>query len=405
MSSETIVIIFILISLVVSSAYFSASETAFSSLKIVRLEEMLKNNKKSNKHHSLKLFKQFDETLSVILVANNIVNISAASVSILLFEKLKIKNPILISTIIMTIIILIFGEFIPKILAKRNPEQFALRLSGLLWLMFNLCKPIVKLVGLFPKNKGQITSTEKELIRTVSKIAKEGQIEKSESILINSALKFDDTRVKSVFTKWKDVVYIKEEATVGDLVNAIAYRKHTRIPVVKRNKVIGYVSTADVIGKSKSTPIKKFMREIHSISQNIFLDDALEMIQRKRSHILVVTKNNQKTIPIGIVTLEDLIEEIIGEVYDETDNAPKVIPVGHGEFIVNGDVNVEQVFIAIQGIIPYEKSISFTNWALSMLSEKNSKQKKFTPFKYDKFIIKWIERKGKSDIFQVKENE
>ena len=401
MSSSTITYGLIFGILVICSAYFSASETAFSSLNLIRLEAKLKTNKN---HHSIKLYKKYTETLSIILIANNIVNITAASISLLMFGTLNISNYIIWSTIFTTIVILIFGEFLPKVFAKRYPESFALRLSGPLFLIDFLAYPFTYIIGLFAKDKERKT-TEKELISIVSKVASQGEIEKQESILIKSALKFDDTRVKSILTKWKNVDYINNNSTIGDAIRIVKNKKHTRLPVVDKKKLIGYVSIVDLVGKTSGSSIKKHIRKINFISQNMHLDDALDLVQRKRTHILAVTKNLSSKTPIGIITLEDLIENIIGEVYDETDKEREVIPVGHDEYFVNGNTNVQKVFNTIKGEVPYVKNISFTKWVITNMSLDNIKKNKITPFKYDKFTISWVERKGKVDFFQVKENE
>ena len=397
MENNILILNIIFAILVAFSAYFSASETAFSSLSIIRLEAKLKSKKN---HHAIKLYKKYTETLSVILIANNIVNISAASVSLALFNILDISNKFVWSTIFTTLIILIFGEFLPKVFAKRHPEAFVIKFSLFLFLLEKLVSPFTFIIGKFARNQ-ETKTTEAELMSTVVQVAQQGEIEKSESILINSALKFDDTKVKSIFTKWSNVSYIHNDATVSETLKVAQKSKHTRIPVLKGIYAIGYISVIDLIGSLPNTPITKKIRRINFISQNVHLDDALELIQRRQTHILIVTKNQSSQIPIGIITLEDLIENIVGEIYDETDTAPNIIPVGHSEFIINGSANVADVFKYIKGETPYVKNISFTKWVISNMSQKNIEENKFSRFQYDKFTISWIEKKRNTNFFKV----
>ena len=310
--------------LLILSAFFSASEIALISLTGVRVRQEIEKGRKEAVIIQ-NLLKNPQKLIGAILVGNNIVNllasIIAAAVAIRIFGDVGIG----IATFVMALVLLIFCENTPKAFGVRN-EKFAFRIARPVRATVFLLSPIVlalnavsniilKAFGRKPTKKGAVTEEE---IKTMLKIGEEeGTIEKDERKMIHDVFEFDETKTKEVMVPREMIVCIKEDKTVGALIDLSMETGFSRMPVYRNDidDITGMVHVKDTLKLDKDTPLLNIIRPIIRIKTAEKADEVLREMQRKRTHIAVVTDENNKTV--GLVSMEDLIEEIVGEIADE----------------------------------------------------------------------------------------
>ncbi len=315
-----------LIILLFLSAFFSASEIALISLSRVRVrQEIEKGRKKAVIVQNL--LKNPQKLIGAILVGNNIVNVFASILAAVIAVRIFGDAGIGIATFVMTLVILIFCENTPKAFAVRN-EKFAFRIARPVKAVVFLLSPIalvinavsntlIKLFGGRPVKKRAITEDE---IKTMLKMGEEeGTIEKDERKMIYEVFEFDETRIKEVMVPRKKIVCINEDKNVKDFIDLVNKTGYSRVPVYRDNvdDIVGMVHVKDTLGLDKDTPIYRIIRPILRIKTTEKADEVLREMQRKRTHIAVVTDKNNKTV--GMLSMEDLIEEIVGEIADESE--------------------------------------------------------------------------------------
>ena len=325
--------IIIIIILVIFSAFFSSAETAYTSCNRIRLKtEADDGNKKSEA--ILGILEKYDRLLSTILIGNNIVNIASASLATVLFTMYFQENGSWISTIVMTIIVLTFGEIIPKALAKNSPEWFSKFylpiIKILIFIFFPISWLFEKVTGLFNKlmkNEDNNDSiTEDELLTIIDEIEEEGMIKPYEKDLISSAIKFDDTEVKDIVTPRKDITAIDMEMTSEEIRKIFDESKYTRIPVYSGtvDNIIGILHEKDfysfllkTINEDEEFKVTRIMKPAHFVSQETKVSLIFKMFKDQGFHMAIVLDQFDSTL--GLITLEDIIEELVGEIFDETD--------------------------------------------------------------------------------------
>ncbi len=349
-----IAIIFVLL---IFSAYFSMSEMTFSTVNTIRLKK-LDSEGEVNAAKALSLTEDFDKFLTTVLVGNNIVNIAASTTCAMLFtEQLMPGNPgmaTLIATLVMAVIILTFGEIIPKTFAKRNPERYALRLVNSLSLFVTILYPIswsfVKMSAILTKKEDvdpTLTLTEDELVVMIDEIEEEGTLEKAESELIKSAITFDDTKLSEVYIPRVDVVAISKDANMDELKDIFVRTGYSRIPVFHENidRIVGVVNAKDFYRRyveNDNFNIIDIIRQVKFFDVSTNIDEVLSVMQKTKVHMAVVLDAFGGTL--GIVTLEDLIEELVGEIWDESDDILlPIIREPDGTYTVLGDANIFDV--------------------------------------------------------------
>lgn len=385
MDSSTFSIISIIV-LVSLSAFFSATETAFSSLNKIRLRNYVTSGDKRAKR-TLKVAENFDAALSAVLIGNNIVNIAAASVGTIFFTSLFGTSGVGISTIVMTIVVLIFGEVIPKSLAKEHPENFALTVSGILSFLMIIFKPIIwclmNIKRIFTskiKKNSQPSVTEEELKYIIEEIEDEGVLNEHESELMQSALDFDDITAIEILTPRVDVVAVDINENPEIIKDTIFREGYSRIPVYDKtiDSVVGVINEKDFIKKymeNKNVDIKPLIQEAIFVPPKKHIAQLLKEFQRKKLHLAVVSDQYGGTL--GIITLEDVIEELVGEIWDESDEIiNEITKLSDNEYRVSADMNVYDLFDYLEiDDTPYnESSQSMSAWALGMfekIPEKN----------------------------------
>lgn len=353
MEPITIAYIAIIAVLLVCSAFFSMSETAFTSANQVRLKKMAKDGDK-RAEKALGILEDYDKFLTTILIGNNLVNIGASSLATttiaIILVWMNDSSVSLVSTVVMTIIVLICGEITPKTLAKRNPEKYALRVCGVVSAVEKLFSPVSWLFTKFTNAIGnrvgasEATMTEDELEVMIDDIEEDGVLEESESRLIKSAIRFDDTQVGEVFVPRVDIVGIDAGASNDELRVRFNSTGFSRIPVYDGSidNIIGVVYSKDFFSamfNGRQFAIRDIMKPMKYVPETMSIADILSDFQKSKVHMAVVLDSYGGTM--GIVTLEDILEELVGDIWDESDVIQlDVTPIGENRYKVKGDANI-----------------------------------------------------------------
>ena len=356
MENHTISIVIILVSILMS-AYFSATETAFSSLNRIRMKNMAE---KGNKRARLvmRLSEDYDSLLSTILIGNNIVNIASASLATVLFVKwLGDEAGPSVSTAVTTVVVLIFGEVTPKSIAKESPERFAMFSAPFLSALMGLLTPFNFLFGQWKKllsaliqstDEGGIT--EEELLSIVEEAKQGGGIDEQEDMLIRSALEFTEQEAGGIVTPRVDITAVSTEAAKEEIAGVFADTAFSRLPVFEGSidHIVGIIYKKDfyryVYHKDKE--IAEIIRPALFVPQNKKIGALLKELQSRKVHIAVVLDEYGGTA--GIITLEDILEELVGEIWDEYDEvSAEIEKKSETEYVVAGSADVGEVFEAL----------------------------------------------------------
>lgn len=344
-------IIFLVI-LIMFSAFFSATETAFSSINKIRMKNMANNgNKKAVA--VLELNEKYDKLISTILIGNNIVNITASSVATVLFLVYFPKNGATISTVVTTIVVLIFGEITPKSIAKDFPEKFAMAVVPFVKVLCIILSPInfvfsswKNLISKVFKNDENRGLTEEELLTMVEEAQDDGGINDEEGELIRNAIEFNDIQVSDVHTPRVDVVAVDENDSREEIDRVFCESNFTRLPVYKDtiDNIIGVINQKDFYNSNKfKGNIKDIMSKPLYVIPNMKISELLQKLQTNKTHIAVITDEYGGTV--GIVTLEDILEELVGEIWDEHDEIVEdFTKTGENEYRVLGSADLDDFF-------------------------------------------------------------
>ena len=403
-SITTIIVLGVLLIL---SGFFSATETAFSSVNTIRLKQYARSSKKKLARRAklvLKLQEDYAIFLSTVLVGNNIVNLTSASLATYLFTTgLGMgESGVLLATVIMTILVIIFGEIVPKTIARLWSEKFAMFAARPISILVIVFKPITILFGKFDEKvsamvdeEDRVTATEEELIDIVEKIEKEGVLEHQESELIQSAINFDSISVRNVMTMKEDVAYLHANDNFEVVAKFFEDNQFTRAPVYdeEHDSVLGIIHQRDVyscyVDNEKKTA-KELMTEAIYISHRRLLPYALEIIQKNKTHLVVVVDNLKEKHFLGIVTLEDILEELVGEIYDEYDDSPtNVFEIGNHLYQVDGKVSLDDLFdnYLTETDFPRTKTTNVKDWVKELVIDIDKNVELY----YDNLFIKVLE--------------
>ena len=352
MDTDNLGPIIILIILIAFSSFFSATETAFSTINKIRMKNMANNgNKKAAA--VLELNEKYDKLISTILIGNNIVNISASSLAAVVFIKYFPKHGATISTVVMTVLVLIFGEITPKTLAKDFPEKFAMAVVPLVNFFCIVLSPLNFIFSLWRKFLGKIFVsdeerglTEEELLTMVEEVQDDGGINNEEGELIRNAIEFNDIQVTDVHTPRVDIVSVEEDTDRDEIDKVFCESNFTRLPVYKDtiDNIIGIINQKDFYNSNKfKGDIKDIMSKPLYVIPNMKISELLTLLQTNKTHIAVITDEYGGTL--GIVTLEDILEELVGEIWDEHDEVVEdFIKTGENEYRVMGGANLDDMF-------------------------------------------------------------
>lgn len=346
-----------LIILVLFSGFFSATETAFSCANKIKLRTLASNGNKRATKVLVLAEENFDMLISTILVGNNIVNISAATISTLLFALL-IKNPKIdssfVSTAVTTVVVLIFGEITPKFIAKTYPEKLAMLFYPVIRFFTYIFKPIniifsgwKKFISVVFKLKNEEIITEEEIITIVEEAKEDGTLKQEETELIKSVIEFDDQEVENIYTPRVNLVAVDINSSMEDIQKVFQTTKFSRLPVYLEtiDQIIGTIHQSDFYSLlfTKATSVKSILKEPYFTTSHTKISKLLNQLQKNKTHMAIVLDEYGGTL--GIVTMEDILEELVGEIWDEHD-----VEIAHyfkeddTTYIVNGNAPTDIIF-------------------------------------------------------------
>lgn len=360
MDPSGIVLLIVLLILIVLSGFFSATEMAFTSVNQVRLKTLAADGNKRAKN-VLKLLEKYDRLLSTILVGNNIVNITAASLATVFFTKIMLSNPdlaVTLSTVVTTVVVLIFGEITPKSIVKEMPERFTMAFYPVIKFFTIILLPInaifvlwKKLLNKMFKIKPSAGISEDELITYVEVAKSGGGIDEHESRLIKSAIEFEDLDIDDIMIPRVNVAAVEENANFEDVAKLFRENGYSRLPVYTGSidSIIGIIHEKDFynIYLSKEKGIKGIISPSICVAPNMKISTVLRMLQKGKVHMAIVVDEFGGTA--GIVTLEDILEELVGEIWDEHDKVEVMYKkLDESTYLVRGSENIEELLEAFE---------------------------------------------------------
>ncbi len=315
--------------LIVCSAYFSGTEISLASINRIHMISLTDNGNRAAKR-VLRILDHFEEALSVLLIGNNIVNIGCATLSVVIATRLWGGSSLTLATILTTVILFVFGEMLPKTIARSCNEKFAMLSSGLLLFLMKLLKPLSLFFTAFsglvsrPFKKHapkEVTTTEDEIQDIVENISEDSEIDEDTGKLMRSALSFDDLNAGQVMTPWEKTEKISAGTKNDVIMEQIRQTVHSRLPVISRNGSVkgilqirrfmkAYIQNSQVVLASVTDP--PFF-----VSESTPIDELLKQMSNRRRNLAVVRKEDGTTV--GILTIEDILEQLVGEIYDEDD--------------------------------------------------------------------------------------
>ena len=370
--------IILMVTMVAFSAYFSATETAFSSLNKTRLKVLAeKGDKKAQL--AFDLSEQYDRMITSILIGNNIVNIALTSICTVLFIHLMGDAGASMSTLVSTIVVLIFGEVTPKSLAKENPEKFAMFsapfLKAIMWVltpfawMFSQLK---KLVGMVVKSKEDRTMTQEELLMLVDEVQQEGGLDEDEHELLRSAIEFTDRDAEDILTHRVDLEAVQLHDNARDISKVFDESRFSRLLVYDEDMddIVGVIHQSDFYNDCvlRGKDLTEIMSAPVFVPKSIKISDLLKLLQKKKSHIAVVNDGYGGTL--GIVTMEDILEELVGEIWDEHDEVVEEIRAeGDNTWTVSGAADLYRLLDKMDIDEDEVESASITGWVMEQLGK------------------------------------
>ncbi len=372
--------------MIILSAFFSASETAFSSVNLIRLRQYAEDGRSGAKK-ALNVAERFDEVLLAILIGNNIVNLASASLAtIVATEVLHLgASGAPIATAVMTILIIIFGEILPKSYAKENSESLALAIGTIYYYMIIIMKPLIKIfmvlkefvAKLYRKKDDEPSVTEDELNVIIDTMEEEGVLQQDEVEMLQSVLDLSETFVKDIMTPRVDVIAVDVHDSTEHIKNVFLEEKYSRIPVYdeSRDNIVGILYERDLFsaiierGSTEDIVIADIMRDPMYVSYTMRVSDLLTRLQLEKQHLAIVADEYGGTA--GLVTMEDVLEEVVGEIYDEHDEEEQFFTKKSDTlYEVKADIELDELFdiMDIDLDIP-EDAYSLGSWMYSKIED------------------------------------
>lgn len=354
MDSDSIILLVALVVLVALSAFFSATETAYMSLSRIKIKNMAALGDTRAKR-VLRLCERSDSLISTVLIGNNIVNIASASIATILFVKFLGDKGATVSTAVMTVVVLIFGEVCPKGIAKEAPEKYALAVSGIITLLDTLFTPfnflLVKLKSLMSrlfKVEKESGFSEEELITIVEEAEQEGDLDSSESELIRNAIEFTEHTAQDILTPRIDVTAAEIDTTPTEMAALFRESGFSRIPLYEDtvDNIVGIINEKDFYNHiaEGEKPLREMMQQAMFVPASVNVQDLLAEMQKKKTHMAIVVDEFGGTE--GIVTLEDILEELVGEIWDEHDEEEDedITEIAEDTFTVSASTPIDDFF-------------------------------------------------------------
>ena len=360
---------------IIMSAYFSATETAFSTFNRAKLKTLAeRGNKKASK--VLKIAENYDKLISTVLIGNNIVNIALASLGTLVFVNLIGDAGATVSTVVITVLVLIFGEISPKSIAKDCPEKFAMFAAPLIGFLVKVFTPLnfifsqwKKLLAKMFRIQSDSKMSQEELLTIVEEASQDGGIDSGEGDLLRNAIEFTELRAEDILTHRVDLEGVSVEATKEEIAAAFTETKYSRLLVYKENmdSIVGVIHQKDLYSGTGLTkkPLKDIIAPAIYIHQFEKISDILKTLQREKSHVAVVVDEYGGTL--GIVTMEDILEELVGDIWDEHDEVEEDFrQLSENTYRVDCNVTMDD-FCAFFDIRAEYESVSLSGWIMEQL--------------------------------------
>jgi len=379
MDTNDVITIIVMAVLILMSSYFSATETAFSSLNKARLKALAeKGNKRAGR--TLELSEKYDRLLSTILIGNNAVNIALTAIATVFFIKI-LKNEVsgpTVATVVVTVLVLIFGEISPKTLAKESPEKFAMFSTPLIRFFIFILTPVSFIFSLWQKLllkvfkvKDDRKMTPDELLVLVDEVEEGGMIDAEESELLRSAIEFNDQEAVDILTPRVDVEGVSEDSKKEDIARVFTETGFSRLPVYRESidNIIGVVHQKDFYDGPKITSksLKEIMKPPVFVTPTMKISDILKLLQQEKAHIAVVTDEFGGTL--GIVTMEDILEELVGEIWDEHDEViEEFTKLEDGSYRINCNADLDEM-LEYFDLEAEEDSGSVGGWVLDQIGK------------------------------------
>lgn len=399
----------ILVIMIILSAFFSASETAFSSVNLIRLRQYAEDGRPGAKK-ALNVAERFDEVLLAILIGNNIVNLASASLAtIVATEVLHLgASGAPIATAVMTVLIIIFGEILPKSYAKENSESLALAIGTIYYYMIIIMKPLIKIfmvlkdfvAKLYRKKDDEPSVTEDELNVIIDTMEEEGVLQQDEVEMLQSVLDLSETFVKDIMTPRVDVIAVDVHDSTEHIKNVFLEEKYSRIPVYdeSRDNIVGILYERDLFsaiierGSTEDIVIADIMRDPMYVSYTMRVSDLLTRLQLEKQHLAIVADEYGGTA--GLVTMEDVLEEVVGEIYDEHDEQVDYIKqTSENSYIVQGETPISKLVKYFNLDEDDEAESNTVNgWLIEKIGDFPEKGQKFV-YKFLEFEIKELDEK------------
>ncbi len=375
--------VIVLVILLFFSGFFSMSETIFSSLNPIRLKHFIENHRRGAKR-AFWIHSRFDYTLTTILVGNNLVNVALATISASIFSRIFVDSELLVTlfnTGVMTAIILVFGEIIPKSFGKMHADEISLRISPPLYIFMKILHPItwvfVKIRKLFLRqdNRVTISVSEDELETIIDTMEEEGSIDEEEAEMLQSVLDLGEKKVYEIMTPRVDMVSVEVDESIESIQEKFFDNQLSRLPVYEKDRdhVVGILTERDFFTyliKGKEINIKELMKPAVFVSKSMRADTLIETLQRENSHLAIVSDEFGGTS--GIATMEDALEELVGEIYDEHDDIDDEFlkQITDHEYGVNADIELGDLFDQLElGESPDTPEKNLGSWLFEQFEE------------------------------------
>ena len=399
--------------LLVFSGFFSATETAFSSINKIKLKHLSQEGRKSALL-VLKIVENYEQLLTTVLIGNNIVNILASSLATLFFVGYFGNLGVTISTTITTILILIFAEISPKTLAKETPEKFAMfccwpiKFIMFLFTPFNILssiwrKIIIKIFHVHSDNK----VTEAELLTIVEEVRQEGGINEGEEQMIRTAIEFDDLSAHEILTPRVDITAVSISDSVESIERCFFETGYSRLPIYKESidNIIGLILSKDFTYKimKNHEQLDSIIKPVIFVNEVVKIKKLLKMLQEGKTHLAIVLDEYGGTA--GIITLEDIIEELVGEIWDEHDEAMEdIVSISEQSYRIRGNTSLKDFFEIIDDNNSSYNASTVGGWISEYLEEIPIVGHKFTFNNYTVEVTK-IKNNRIMEIIVTQNNE
>ena len=352
--------VIVIIVCLLCSAFFSSSEIAYASANKIRLKMAAEEKGTTAAKLTYRIYNNYESALATILIGNNLVNIASESVATVIVIGLLGSSKAWVATVVMTVIVLICGEIVPKIVAKSMPETFSTLFSIPLYALMILTKPIVWLVDglvkllshLWKEGVDTAPISKEELETILDTVEDEGVIDEEKCDLLQSAFDFSEVQAYEIITPRVDMTAINAKGDRAEMLDLILESIHSRIPVYQDtiDNIIGILHVNLVLRELTEHPdtdILASLMEPVFVHKTMPLDDVLALMRLERSHLVVVTDEYGGVM--GILTMEDVMEQLVGDIWDENDEIePEVVELSDGTLEIDGDMRIEDFFYEVE---------------------------------------------------------